>query len=211
MTRNCPSLSLRRAGAVVLTLLVLSGLGCQLRRGAVGSSDELARQNAQLQRDLGAQRQRAADLEQQLAVCRGFGPGRLAQLVHVQQIEFGRFTRAFDANEDGQADGLRVYLVPRDPQGDVIKAGGTVTIELWDLAAAESARRLGQWRYGPDQLPRHWLSGPFTNHFKFELPWPDGKVPEHANLTLKLTYEDALTGRVWEIQKQVSTRLESGD
>jgi len=131
----------------------------------------------------------------------------MAELVQVSRIEFGRFTRAFDRDEDGYDEGIVVYLNTLDREGDRIKSAGQVQLELWDLAEAEGNRKQGQWHFDMTELGNYWLSGPLTYHFKFELDWPEGVQPGNKNLTVKLTFSDALTGKVLEIQQLIEARI----
>ena len=167
----------------------------------------VAQENARLRRQIVEQDQQIAELRRQVAALRGLSTESIEHLVHVERIAFGRFTRCEDKDQDGIDDGLVVYLELRDRQGDKIKAAGRVLIELWDLAAAEDDRQLGQWHFGPEEALNHWLPGILADHFKFDLPWPHPKKPQHENLTVKLVFTDALTGKVFEIQKLIEAKV----
>lgn len=169
---------------------------------------EAQSQNQQLQKDLEQQRAAQMQLQRELEQFRGMPDDRREQLVQVAGIEFGRFTDAVDRDKDGFDDGVKVYLVLRDREGDVIKAAGTVDLELWDLDAAENQRRY-QHHFDLKETAGCWLSGMMADHFKFEIPWAKNTPPRHANLTIKLTYTDALTAKSWQIQKMITVKLRS--
>lgn len=148
---------------------------------------------------------RAEELEAKLARMRGFEKDRLGQLVHVGELKFGRYTRA-------TAAGVTVYLTVYDQKHDKIKASGVLTIELWQLQADADERLLGRWRYEPAALEEHWLEGFLTYHYKFELPWREGREPTGAGVTIRVRFEELLTGEVFEIQKLVGLQVEeAGD
>jgi len=163
--------------------------------------------NQQLRRDLARQEQENEALRKQLARLQGFGSERLANLVCVERIQFGRYTLAFDEDKDGWDDGVNVYLQLRDNEGDKIKAAGQVDIELWDLAAEQGKRLLLQRRYGLAELREYWLSGVLADHYKFKLPWSESSTPGHGELTVKLRFDEALTGRSFEIQTLVKVSV----
>jgi len=195
-----------------LVLVGLLATGCSRFLRKDGSKEtvlrELTQQNEQLQQKLVQQRRQIEQLQQELTILREFPSDRFENLVRVERVEFGRFTRPYDDNADGIDDGVVVYLVLRDGQGDNIKAAGQVEIELWDLAADEGKRHLGRWHFDFYEFLDYWLGGALADHFKFKLPWTPNSLPQHANLTLKLLFKDALTGKVYEIQKMLHVRVE---
>ncbi len=199
------------ARMVILLLLggLLTGGGCQgnPENGADGSEVDLAADNAHLQSKLAEQERHISELEKQLAVLRGFDNNKLVTLVRVTEMQLGRYTRCYDGDADGIDDGLVVYINLRDGQGDVMKAAGAVTIELWDLAEKSGSQQLGNWHIAGAELPGYWLGGPLADHYRFELQWQDEQKPRHVNLTIKARFEEALTGNSFEAQKMVSASL----
>jgi len=188
--------------------LALCLIGCNSNRNSVNISPaELARQNELLRQKISQQQIRIDKLNQQLRTLRGFPAEQLENLVQVADIAFGRYTRAIDNNGDNCDDGLRIYLVLYDRDGHRIKAAGKATIELWDLAASDKGSLLGRWQFSLPELSQHFLSGVLTNHFKFTLGWPEEKMPANTNLTLKLSYLDALTGSSFETQKLLTANI----
>jgi len=200
---------MRRLG-VFIVWLGAGGLmiGCNgVKKPPAEPGVDLEQENTRLKRQIIEQDKQIEGLKRQLARLRGMPSENLDQLVQVERVEFGRFTRAHDKDKDGFEDGIMVYLTPLDRYGDNIKVAGEVEMELWDLEAAEGERQMGQWHFGMEELRKYWLGGPLTDHFKFELDWPSGKRPAHEHLTVKLKFSEALTGKVFEIQKMVETRI----
>lgn len=181
--------------------------GCQAQRQRQAECTECLRKNQELEKQLNSQQQNLAQLQEQIKTLQNLPPGRLEQLVTVDHIELGRFTGPIDKNNDGLSDGFKVYLVLRDRMNDVVKAAGAFELELWDLAAGEAGRMLGKWRFGPDVLQKHYLSGLLTEHYLFEVPFAEGKYPQHSSLTLKLRFTEVLTGRSWDAQSVINASV----
>ena len=195
--------------------LIIAGLMAALMPGCNGSKTPaketlitLEQENARLQRKIIDQEKQIEQLQTQIANLRGLPIEEMAQLIQVTRIEFGRFTRALDRDEDGFDDGIIVYLHTLDHEGDRIKSAGTVQLELWDLTETQGNQKLGQWLYDKTELGDYWLYGPLTYHFKFELDWPEPMQPGNKNLTLKLTFSDTLTGKVFELQQLIEARIQ---
>lgn len=183
--------------------------GCNSQKQTIDDSHaKCIREKQQLQKDKADIEQQNAQLKEQLAALQKFPPDRMAHLVKIETIEFGRFTRAYDGNteqdKDGYDDGVIVYLILKDKDGDVVKAAGSVEIELWDLTAV---RHIVTEVIPMSDLQSHWLSGPLTNHYKFQLPWLNESPPANRFLTLKLQFQEALTGRTFEEHRKIEIRL----
>jgi len=161
----------------------------------------------QLNQEITLRDQVIDDLKGQLEVLRGFGPDRMAVLVQLDRIKFGRYTLGYDEDSDGLDDGIKVYLQCIDRQNDTIKSVGELTLELWDLAGTEGERLVGRFEYEPKQLGDYWMGGFLADHYRFQLPWGQGTRPVHSNITLKCKFKDAFTGKVFEIQKMVNVSV----
>jgi hypothetical protein len=199
-----------RTYVFVLVLLWLV-VGCNDKTQLIDDSRaKLIQEKRQLQQEKAALEQEITQLQEQIATLQKFPPDRMTQLVKVEKIEFGKFTRAYDGDleqdQDGYDDGVLVYLILKDKDGDVVKAAGTVEIEIWDLAAAKHI--IGELIPMSD-LQNYWLSGPLTNHYKFQLPWPKANPPTHRFLTLKLRFQEALTGKTFEEYQKIEVRIRS--
>jgi len=198
-----------RTYVFVLVLLWLI-VGCNDKKQLIDDSRaKLIQEKQQLLQQKARLEQQNAQLKEQVATLQKFPPDRMDQLVKVEKIELGKFTRAYDGDieqdPDGYDDGVIVYLILKDNDGDVIKAAGTVEIQLWDLVVAKHI--IGELIPMSD-LQAHWLSGPLTNHYKFQLPWPKDNLPIHRFLTLKLRFQEALTGRTFEEHQKIEIRIQ---
>jgi hypothetical protein len=182
---------------VFVLLLLWLIVGCNDKKQLIDDSRvKLIQEKRQLQQDKAALEQEIIQLKEQVTTLQKFPTDRMAQLVRVEKIEFGKFTRAYDGDieqdPDGYDDGVLVYLVLKDKDGDVIKAAGTVEIELWDRQADH---KIIDFQVPAAELQQYWLSGPLTNHYKFQLPWPKENPPTHKILILTLKFKELLTGK----------------
>ena len=126
---------------------------------------------------------------------------RLDAMFTTHSIELGRLTGGARINPDATTDqALRIYLTPLDDNGDPTKATGKVTVDAFDLSLAHD-NRIGHWVFEPLTMKNDWRSlGPLH---AFVLICPLQTVPRHAEITIKVTFQDELTGRVFSAVKDV--------
>lgn len=191
-------------------LAFISGMmlaGCQ-KPGANDTLKQLQQCQEQqqiLQRQLQEAQVRNAELERDMANLRQISGERMDHLIRAERIELGRFTGGFDDDKDGRDDRLKVYLVLRDRAGDVVKAAGEVDLEIWDLAQAQQSC-LYRRHFTLAETASCWLGGFLADHYKFEIPFGGDFTPTHNDLTIKLTFTDALTGQTHLVQQLVTIR-----
>jgi hypothetical protein len=165
--------------------------------------DQLTGQNKQLAGRIEQSRTESTQLQKQVQVLSGLPPQVKAEnLYTIQSVQLGRYTGLADENNDGKPDTLLVYIQPIDQQGDIIKAGGAADIQLWDLNKTADNALLGSWHVGPQELKKLWIQFVVTNYrLKFDV----SKIIENLNvpLTVKMSFTDYLTGRVFEEQRVI--------
>jgi hypothetical protein len=164
----------------------------------------LERENAALEAQVLRLQQRAAELDRQVRSLQGLGSDRLGKLFTVERIELGRYTAGTDLDNRGGHDGVRVYLSPRDRDGHVVKAAGTVAVQLFDLGKPEN-RLIGRCDVSADVLGKHWCSGLGGNHYRFDVPWKSR--PGHPEVTVRIAFTDLLTGKTFTAQKVCTVAL----
>ena len=127
---------------------------------------------------------------------------QLEKLFTVHGIQFGRLTGPadWDANSPGD-DGLKLYVTPTDNAGQPLKAAGSFVVEAFDLAAGDGKTRVGRWEFPLDDAAKNWVGQATLYTYVLQAPWQSR--PEHPDLTLKVTFTDALTGRSFTEQKVV--------
>ena len=130
---------------------------------------------------------------------------RIAQLFTTHGITFGRLTGGVDlASERPGDDGLKVYICPFDDQGQALKAAGSFEIDAFDLAK-NSDNHIGHWTFDVEQARQNWYGAALLYTYVLECPWQH--VPEHDQLTIRATFTDALTGRVFTAEREVRIKL----
>lgn len=133
---------------------------------------------------------------------------RLASLFTVHGLNFGRLTGGADLDPGHPGDeALKVYIVPVDQQGDVLKAAGSFVVELFDLEQSDKPL-LGKWEFPADQAARNWYGQSLLYQYILTCPWQ--RVPEHQKLLVRVTFTDELTGRVFVENRDITIKPPPG-
>jgi hypothetical protein len=197
----------------VLCLLAPCG-GCQLFGGSPDAANiKLRKENQALTaqvEDLKQQVAANAALAQSLGASRPTVPAlpteRVEKLWTTRGLKFGRLTGGADIDRSKPGDeGIKVYVAPTDQTGDEIKAAGSFTVEAFDLAKPQ-APLVGTWKIDLDQARKSWSGYLMDYNYVLTLPWQD-RVPEHPELTLKVTFFDELLQLPFTAQQQVKVNL----
>ena len=125
-------------------------------------------------------------------------------ITKVNKISLGRYSRLLDSNEDQKIDKLVVYLQVYDSSADLIKVAGSMTVELWDLNAAQN-NMVSRWEILPQQLEAAWDGGLLADHYRLELPVANYSA-SGEQLNLKCRFIELLTGKSWESQKVIGLK-----
>jgi hypothetical protein len=123
----------------------------------------------------------------------------LKEFYGLQRIRLGRYTGFYDKNKDGTKEKLIVYVQPVDEAGDVVKACGTVDVQLWDLSVDPNNALLGAWHVEPQALHTMWFATIVTINYRLMFDAPPA-VPHDRPLTVKVVFTEGLTGRVFTEQ-----------
>ena len=188
--------------AVALSLLALTAFvsGCTSPSAAnIKLRKELQDQQAEIDQ---LKREHAADAAARRAIATT-GPSaspalsqdQTAGLFTTHGIRLCRLT--------GQDDkGLVVHLIPTDDAGDDFKAAGSITVEAFDLAA--EGKRVGLWEFDAAKARSFWNGTGLRYEYVVPCPWTE--KPANSQLTVKVTFTDALTGRVFDTQQVVGNK-----
>ncbi|MBN1807230.1 MAG: hypothetical protein JW837_18435 [Sedimentisphaerales bacterium] len=119
-------------------------------------------------------------------------------------VEIGKYTGFFDKDKDGTKEELVVYIEPMDEQGDVIKAAAEIEVELWDLNKPDGEALIAKWpAVKPEELKKLWFIGFVKVNYRLIFDIKD-KVKNFDNpLTVKVTFTDCLSGRVFKKQSVI--------
>jgi len=165
--------------------------------------DKLNLQNSQLQKQIEQAKAENEKLRERLHVLSGL-PEKVKgeNLYNLQSVRIGRYTDLYGDDKDGQKEKLIVYIQPIDEDGDIIKVAGAVDVQLWDLGKKEGQALLSEWHVGPEQLKKLWFATLMT-HYKLTFDVAD-KISEFKDpLTVKVTFTDYLTGKIFKEQKVI--------
>jgi hypothetical protein len=200
--------AIARGGLLPLGFLILSITGC-------GSPDAanilLRKQNQTLQSQvdqLTGQHQRdvatLAACEKSHPTTRMLAPDQLDELFTTHGLKISNLTGGDNPDSTKSFDTqLKVYVVPVDDEGTPIKAAGSFKVEAFDLDDPKKPL-IGTWKFDLNQARRLFFSQFLLYTYVLNCPWQT--VPAHANLTVRVTFKDALTDREYTEQLQVKVR-----
>ncbi len=191
----------------VLCLLSFAA-GCEnansIKTPLVEQIGNLTEQKTQLENQLEQTRAENKQLKKQMHVLTGL-PEQVKgeNLYRLGEIVIGGYTGFFDKDKDGEKEKLIVYIQPIDEEGDIIKASGTVEVQLWDLNKEEGQALLGQWHVEPDELKEVWFATMITINYRLTFDIADKVKSFDEPLTVKVTFTDYLSGKVFKEQKVI--------
>jgi hypothetical protein len=193
--------------AVVVSTAALAGCGSPsksniaLRKKNAALRDEVASLKAARESDLSAIRR----LESNATTVPVLPHDRVDKLFTTHGLRLGKLTGGWDADVSKPGDeGIQVFTVPTDQAGDEIKATGTFVIDAFDLSKGGEVR-LGHWEFPTEEASKKWLGNALQYGFVFEVPWQT--IPTGDEVTIRVTFTDELTGRVFTAQRAVKVIL----
>ena len=196
---------------IILTICTLAAVaGCDnadnVRKTMLEQNKELHLKNDELSLQAEQLEAEKKTLKQQIKVLSGLDADiRLANLTRVEKIEIAGRTNFYDKDGDGTKEKLIVYIKPIDETGDVIKASGTFDIQLWDLDQPADQAQLGQWQIEADQLKKLWASTLMGRAYRLSFDEAEKAGEDNQALTVKVTFTEYLTGKIFKAQKVISS------
>lgn len=165
----------------------------------------LTQQIADLQRQHEADEASIRGLQNRHGVLPTLSQDRLDKLFTVGSMKVTKLTGGFNLDhEAGPDNGVRAYVQLFDTTGDLIKAAGTFTVEVFDLA--DEAHPLVARKVFPiEKADTYWYPMPLVYSFVLPVRWQT--PPQHRELTVKVMYLDELTQRVFTSQVVVEVNL----
>ena len=166
--------------------------------------ERLTQQNMQLQRQIERSKAESKQLKKQIQVLSGLKPEvKLENLRAPQSVKIHKYSGFYDKDGDGRKEKLIVYIQPIDEQGDIIKAPGAVEVQLWNLNKSDSQALLGQWHVKADELKQNWFSTLIKGNYRLMFDVADKVENFEEPLTVKATFTDYLTGKVFKEQRVI--------
>lgn len=151
-------------------------------------------QNADLQRQHEGDLATISSLKERQNVVATLPEDRLAKLFTTHGFVFSRLTSADQKM-------LKVYVTPTDEQAQRLKASGSFVVEAFDLSKPDN-QRIGEWKFTAEEAKSKWNGETMLYAYVLECPWQS--PPESSNITVKVTFADELTGRVFNQQREVT-------
>ena len=190
--------------------LLLIIAGCENGGSNSPKAKELSRlkqEKTQLTHQLSQSKKEVDQLKEQLQSLSALTPeARLENIYHLQRVKLTKYTNLYDKDKDGRYDKLIVYIKPIDEQGDKVKATGAVDVQLWDLNKEAGQALVGQWHVGPAELKELWFATLITINYRLTFDVAD-KISEFKEpLTVKVSFTDYLTGKVFDEQRVIKPR-----
>jgi len=186
---------------------LLSVAGCQQpnqKESLSAQIERLIQENTDLQKQIEQSESENKQFKQQIQVLSGLPKEvKLENLNLLDKIKIGRYTGFFDKDDDGKKEKLIVYIQPVDKQGDTIKVAGAVDVQLWDLNKTDSEALLDEWRVEPDELKKLWFATLITINYRLTFDVADKIESMEEPLTVKVTFTDYLTGKVFKEQNVI--------
>jgi hypothetical protein len=134
-------------------------------------------------------------------------PERLDQLFTTHDLAFGKLTGGDNPDSTQAADTeFKVYVAPVDEQGTPIKAAGTFKVEAFDLGDPKHPL-LGTWTF--DLKKSRELFFDRFAMYQYVLPCPFQTLPTHEDITFRVAFDDALTGREFVSQTEGKVKIRS--
>lgn len=188
----------------IFLILVTSCANTNEKETHAGQIEQLTQEKTQLQKQIEQSEKENEQLKQQLQVLSGLPENvRLENLNRLKNIKIGRYTGFFDKDDDGRKEKLIVYIQPTDEQGDGLKAVGSAEVQLWDLNKTNGQAMLGQWKVEPDELKKLWFETLVSIYYRLTFDVSDAVESLEEPPTVKVTFTDYLTGRVFNEQKVI--------
>jgi cell division protein FtsB len=139
--------------------------------------------------------------KRQIQVLSGLSPEvRLENLYDLQKVKITRYTNLYDKDKDGRFEEMIVYLQPVDAEDDIVKASGSVDVQLWDLNKAGDKALLGQWSIAPAELKKMWFATVVTINYRLVFDVSGIVEKFDRPITVKVTFTDYLSGKVFDEQ-----------
>ena len=199
------SSNLHFAFCFLIFLILVTGCATPNDKESLAAKmEQLTQENKQFQEQFEQSNAENKQLKDQIQVLSGLPDNvSLENLNRIERVKIGRYTGFFDKDNDGKKEKLIVYIQPVDEQGDTIKVTGAVDVQLWDLNKTNGQALLGQWKVEPDELKKLWFATLVTINYRLTFDVTDIVESLEEQLTVKVTFTDYMTGKVFKEQKVI--------
>jgi len=162
---------------------------------------QLEKENRQLDKELAQTQLESKQLNRQMQTLSKLGrQKRIQNLYELESVKITKYTNFYDRDKDGQKEKLIVYIQPVDSEGDIIKACGTVEVELWDLNKNGDNAKLADWKIEPQELKKIWFATVITRNYRLMFDIAGIVRSFDKPLTVKVVFTDYVSGKVFTEQ-----------
>ena len=87
-------------------------------------------------------------------------------------------------------DGLDLWVIPRDAQGDSVKLPGSLVVSLHEqgfLGLGTTEKKIHEWSVPPEKLKDQW-AGQLYQGYHVVLPWPKEGRPDFVQVLLRARF-----------------------
>ncbi|MHC4757244.1 MAG: bZIP transcription factor [Planctomycetota bacterium] len=196
-----------KATLLTLAAFLLFFAGCAYDQQAYQKQlksdiDSLKLENTDLNQQINHLQQENEQLTKQNKILAGLDPQfKYENLYSLQTVNIHKYTNLYDKDKNGNFEKLIVYLQPMDTHGDIVKAAGTVDVQLWDLSNEAPQAKIGKWQIMPDQLRDLWFATVVTTNYRLTFGLDEPVEKHDQPLTVKVTFTDHLTGKTFQQQQ----------
>jgi outer membrane lipopolysaccharide assembly protein LptE/RlpB len=192
-----------------LAVIFLAGCGVGSRRMSPAElkARNLEREKAQLAEQLEQREVEIAQLQAQIKILSALPEGKRQNPYTISAVKITRLTSFYDKDGDGRREKLVVYFQPVDPDGDILKAAGSVSVQLWNLNNPSGQALLGQWQVQPQELRKLWFDSLVSSSYRLTFDAPVSTEALAGPLTVKATFADYFTGQLFSGQQVIEPRV----
>jgi len=198
---------LRVYASTLLLLVAGCGIGSERKAPAELKAEKLRQEKAALTGDVQQYQAEIEQLRAQIHALSALPQDQKNNPYELTTIRIARISNFFDKDSDGKQEKLIVYVQPIDAEGDVVKAAGNVSAQLWNLNNPNGEALLGQWKVEPAELRKLWFNS-ITIGYRLTFDRPEGLTILSEPLTVKVTFLDYLTGESFRAQQVIEPRLD---
>lgn len=197
---------LRICATSLLLFLAGCGIGTERKTPEELRAEKLQQEKASLKGDVEQHRVQIEQLRAQIRELSALKdkPNNPYELTSLRIAKISNF---FDKDRDGIQETLVVYVQPIDAEGDVVKAAGTVSVQLWNLNNPNGQAMLGQWKVEPAELRKLWFNSLAITSYRLTFDRPETVGVFSEPLTLRVTFTDYLTGETFLAQQVIEPKL----
>lgn len=187
-------------------LLVAAGCGDGAKTSLFDQIKVLGEEKTDLQLKVERLEIANKELTEQVETLTAIGSkARIDALERIERIELRKLTGLYDKDKDGSEETLIVYIRTIDEAGDLVKAAGSVKVQLWDLDAPNNPH-LADWLVKPDELAKSWSPTMLTTYYRLKFDITGLLDDSKKELTVKVEFTDYVTGKVHRDQRVIKPK-----